>query len=134
MGLQTWSNDDVRKADVRVSKNYLADGEIRELNRLTTILLDIFEDQLELGRIVTMADAARLLDSQLQQLGRVVLRAGGRVTTDAAQAHAESQYALFDARRKNERRVAADEAIAELAAEAKKLPRRGKGSRPDGSR
>ena len=119
---------------MRVSKNYLADGEIRELNRLTTILLDIFEDQLELGRIVTMDDAARLLDSQLQQLGRTVLRAGGRVTTDAAQAHAESQYALFDARRKNERRVAADEAIAELAAEAKKLPRRGKGSRPDGSR
>jgi hypothetical protein len=46
MGLQTWPNDNTRKADVTVSKNYLADAEIKELNRLTTILLDIFENQL----------------------------------------------------------------------------------------
>ncbi len=44
MGLRTWPNDNIRKQDAIVSKNYLADGEIRELNRLTTILLDIFED------------------------------------------------------------------------------------------
>jgi len=37
-----------------VSKNYLTDGEIKELNR---ILLDIFEDQLDLGRLIVLADA-----------------------------------------------------------------------------
>lgn len=42
MGLQTWQNDNIRKTDAAVSKNYLADAEIKELNRLTTILLDIF--------------------------------------------------------------------------------------------
>jgi hypothetical protein len=62
-----------------VSKNYLSEPEIKELNRLTTILLDIFEDQLDLGRIVVMADAQNLLDRQLQQLGRNVLKGGGSI-------------------------------------------------------
>lgn len=56
MGLQAWQNDNIRKTDVGVSKNYLSEPEIKELNRLTTILLDIFEDQLELGRLVVMQD------------------------------------------------------------------------------
>jgi Virulence protein RhuM family len=74
MGLVTWPNDNIRKQDVTVAKNYLAEAEVRELNRLTTILLDIFEDQLDLRRLVAMEDAGRLLDSQLQSLGRSVLR------------------------------------------------------------
>ncbi|WP_244423475.1 RhuM family protein [Nitratireductor aquibiodomus] len=48
MGLQSWPGDKMRKRDVTVSKNYLAEAEIGELNRLTTILLDIFEDQAKL--------------------------------------------------------------------------------------
>lgn len=77
MGLQSWPNDNIRKSDVVISKNYLLEPEIRELNRLTTILLDIFEDQLDLGRLVVMRDAEQLLDRQLEQLGRNVLRGGG---------------------------------------------------------
>ncbi|HUV33046.1 MAG TPA: RhuM family protein, partial [Devosiaceae bacterium] len=70
MGLQTWQNDNIRKTDVSVSKNYLGESEIKELNRLTTILLDIFEDQLDIGRIIIMQDAQNLLDRQLLHLGR----------------------------------------------------------------
>ena len=69
MGLTAWQGDSIRKADVTVSKNYLGEAEIRELNRLTTILLDIFEDQLDLGRLVVMLDAQDLLDAQLANLG-----------------------------------------------------------------
>ncbi len=61
MGLQTWPNENIRKSDVTVSKNFLAEQEMKELNRLTTILLDIFEDQLDLGRIVMMQDAQNYL-------------------------------------------------------------------------
>jgi hypothetical protein len=67
MGLQTWPHDNIRKADIVVSKNYLVAAEIKELNRLTTILLDIFEDQLDMGRLVVMKDAQDLLDRQLAQ-------------------------------------------------------------------
>ena len=123
MGLRTWPADNIRKQDVTVSKNYLTDIEIRELNRLTSILLDIFEDQLDIGRLVLMEEARQLLDRQLQNLGRAVLRGGGSVSADQAKAQAEARYEEFDRRRKLERRREADAHIAELAAEAKRLPK-----------
>jgi hypothetical protein len=122
-GLRTWQNDNIRKTDVAVSKNYLAEGEIKELNRLTTILLDIFEDQLDMGRLVVMRDAQALLDRQLDQLGRTVLRSGGSVKTAEARRIAEAQYEKFDRQRKLERHRKADERIAALAKEAKDLPK-----------
>lgn len=123
MGLQSWQDGNIRKADATVSKNYLGEAEVRELNRLTTILLDIFEDQLDLGRLVVMQDAQRLLDQQLQQLGRTVLRSGGSVKAAEARDHAEREYHRFDETRKERRHVEADERIAALAKEAKGLPK-----------
>lgn len=123
MGLQSWPNDQIRKSDVAISKNYLTESEIRELNRLTSILLDIFEDQLDIGRIVVMQDAQHLLDQQLRQLGRVVLSGGGSVSAADARRKAEYQYGEFDRQRKLERQKEADERIAALAKEAKKLPK-----------
>lgn len=126
MGLHTWPNDNVRKQDVCVSKNYLSEAEIRELNRLTTILLDIFEDQLDLGRLVTMEDARLLLDQQLTSLGRVVLASGGSISKSDAERRARDEYQRFDQLRKIERGRQADEQIAALAAEAKELPKSGR--------
>jgi hypothetical protein len=123
MGLQTWPNDNIRKSDVTVSKNYLAEAEIQELNRLTTILLDIFEDQVKIGRLVVMRDAQQLLESQLSQLGRTVLRGGGRISKSKADKMAEAEYEKFDHQRKIARQQEADERIATLAKEAKGLPK-----------
>lgn len=124
MGLQSWPNDNPRKGDAIVSKNYLAEAEVRELNRLTTILLDIFDDQAELGRLVTMDDARSLLDAQLENLGRAVLKGGGRVAATQAKRIAEREYEAFEAGRKAERRLEADRRIAELAREARSLPKK----------
>jgi len=123
MGLTTWPNDNIRKGDVSISKNYFGDAEIKELNRLTTILLDIFEDQADLGRLVMMEDAKRLLDQQLKFLGRSVLTGGGKVSTAQAKRHAERQYALYDAKRKAERHREADKALTELKKATKVLPK-----------
>lgn len=123
MGLQTWPNDNIRKSDVATSKNYLFEPEIKELNRLTSILLDIFEDQLNIGRLVTMDDARKFLDTQLKGLGRVVLTGGGSIRTDEAKARAEREYDKFNQRRTLGRRQEADQRISDLAAEAKKLPK-----------
>ncbi|MGC4024390.1 MAG: RhuM family protein [Mesorhizobium sp.] len=123
MGLQTWPSTNIRKRDCTVSKNYLAESEIKELNRLTTILLDIFEDQLDIGRLVLMQDAQDLMDKQLQQLGRAILRNGGRTSASKARAIAEAEFERFDEQRKLERHQKADEGIAALAKEAKALPR-----------
>jgi hypothetical protein len=123
MGLRTWPNENIRKQDVIASKNYLTEGEIRELNRLTTILLDIFEDQMELGRLVVMNDATRLLEDQLRGLGRAILHGGGSVSRDTAERHAHGEYLKFSEAKKGARHEEADRRIAELAREAKALPR-----------
>lgn len=123
MGLTNWPNDNIRKQDVLISKSYLSDREIRELNRLTTILLDIFEDQADIGKLVLMRDAQRLLDQQLRSLNRVVLTHGGRVKMKDAKKIAEAQYEAFAERRKLERQKAADRVIAELRTTDKSLPK-----------
>lgn len=123
MGLSTWSGDHVLKSDVCTSKNYLAQAEVKELNRLTEILLGIFEDQLEVGRLVTMEDARRLLDKQLGDLGRSVLSSGGRVSQASAKSRAHAEYDRFDAIRREQRKLDADAEIAELKRAAKALPR-----------
>lgn len=123
MGLRTWPNENIRKGDVTTSKNYLSDMEIKELNRLTTILLDILEDQMDIGRLKLMREAAQLLDSQLEGLGRVVLRAGGTVAMSDATRFAEREYDKFNAARKKLRHQQADQAIAEIKASQKLLPK-----------
>lgn len=128
MGLTNWPLENIRKSDVAVSKNYLADAEIRELNRLTTILLDIFEDQLDLGRLMVIADAERLLNRQLEQLGRAVLQHGGSMSASDARRKAETEYLRFAERRKLERYGEADAKIDELTREARSLPKKRRGS------
>ena len=121
MGLQTWPNENIRKADVAVSKNYLGDKEVRELNRLTTILLDIFEDQMDIGKLKLMGEASALLDAQLRGLGRVVLNSGGRVSMDDAKLHAGHQYGAYKAAQTVIRHQEADRAIAEIKATQKSI-------------
>lgn len=134
MGLQTWPKDRIRKHDTEVAKNYLTAAEIKELNRLTTILLDIFEDQLDIGRLTMMADAEALLNRQLKSLGRPVLGTGGKISSVKARKHAAEQYAVFDAERKRRRHEDADAGIAELKSQQKSLGksnRRSKKREPD---
>ncbi len=122
MGLQSWKNLNIVKADATVAKNYLGDPELQELNRLTTILLDIFDDQLKIGKLTLMSEAAKLLDSQLRSLSRPVLTDGGRVSHADAEAHAKAEYDKFDERRRIERAEAVQKELAELKATGQKLP------------
>jgi hypothetical protein len=130
MGLQTWSGDHVLQADATVAKNFLRPPEIRELNRLTDILLSIFEDQIDLGRLTTMAQASDLLDRQLHQLGRTSLQHGGEVSRDQADREAKRQYRLFDERRRAAEKARVDEDYARLRQQAKALPKGGRAGRP----
>lgn len=123
MGLQVWAGKDVTKRDAKIAKNYLAPGEIEELNRLTTILLDIFDDQAKIGKLVTMNDAARQLDQQIHNLGRQVLTHGGQIDHRDAEATAIREYEKFDADRRAKKKLAADEEYAALKAVDKALPK-----------
>lgn len=123
MGLRTWPNANIRKSDVATSKNYLGESEVKELNRLTVILLDIFEDQMDLGRLTLMSEATALLDNQLESLGRSVLQSGGQIAMSDAQRHAEKEYAKFKAQQKKIRHDEADKAIVQIKSELKDVKR-----------
>lgn len=123
MGLRSWSKDAVRQQDALVAKNYLAVPEVRELNRVTTILLDIFEDQLDIGKLKAMTEVERMLDAQLKALSRPLLSHGGSVKASQAERHAKEQYRVFDERRRAERHTEADAQMAHLLKKERELPK-----------
>ena len=95
MGLTTWANDNVRKSDVTVANNYLLQLESKEKNRLTTMLLDYFEDQVDQGRLVTMVEAERKLCEFIKFNNRPLLKDLGGVKRDSADQHAIRQYEIW---------------------------------------
>ena len=126
MGLHSWQGDRVLQADALVGKNYLGPGEVRELNRLVGILLDIFEDQLEIGKLTIMAECADLLDAQLRQLSRAVLERPGPPSSAEAKRIVKERYAEFNVRRRELEKARTDSELAQLKAAAKALPKAAK--------
>jgi hypothetical protein len=99
MGLTSWRGKKVRQADVTVAKNYLAEDELRSLNRIVTMYLDFAEDQAERHQPMYMGDWAQKLDAFLQFNGRDVLRDAGRVSSEVAKALALSEYEKYNTAR-----------------------------------
>ncbi|MDZ4142024.1 MAG: virulence RhuM family protein [Methylotenera sp.] len=95
MGLSTWQKDEVRKTDVVIAKNYLAETEVTELNRIVTMWLDFAEDQATRRKQVFMQDWADKLDDFLRFNDRAVLSNAGRVSKKQADAKATLEYDKF---------------------------------------
>lgn len=101
MGLTAWTGDYPTQKDVFTAKNFLGEPEIRDLNRFTGMLLDYFEQETELRRLVVMADAETKLDTFIRNNERPLLRGKGSVSKQIADRHVKEQYTIFnDARRK----------------------------------
>lgn len=103
MGLTHWKGAPkapIRKGDVAAAKNYLAEEELRELNRVVTRYLDYAEDQARGRQAMTMADWIAKLDGFLQFHERNVRTHAGRITHELAQAHAEEEFGRFAAERR----------------------------------
>lgn len=130
MGVQTFSGTEVHKADTATTKNFLQGVELKDLNRLTTILLDVFEDQLDIGKLTLMSEAKTLLDAQLRGLNRPVLRGGGSVSKADADRHVESEYRKFDARRRELRAEQTARELAALKAAENDMPKARRGRPP----
>lgn len=105
-GLTTWAGDEVRKSDVTIAKNYLQDGEIRELNRIITMWLDFAEDQAERRKQVFMADWQTKLDEFLRFNDRKVLPGAGKRSRKEAEAIAHAEFEKFAAHRREEKESA----------------------------
>lgn len=100
MGLTTWKSGSVQKADVTIAKNYLKEPEIGELNRIVSMWLDFAEDQARRRKEIFLKDWSEKLDAFLNFNERNVLTGAGRVSKMDADAHAESEYEQYAARRR----------------------------------
>ena len=95
MGLTTWADAKIRKADVVVAKNYLRQEELDILNRIVSQYLDFAELQALSRKPMHMREWVRKLDDFLRVNDRDVLQGFGQVSHQLAKELAEAQYTLF---------------------------------------
>ncbi|KRC01226.1 cell filamentation protein Fic [Hydrogenophaga sp. Root209] len=98
MGLTSWEkapDGKIVRTDVVVAKNYLDQDELASLGRLVNSYLDIAEDRALRKIPMTMEDWAQRLDAFLELTDRDILRDGGKVSTDMAKAHAETEFERY---------------------------------------
>jgi hypothetical protein len=99
MGLTTWRGPRVRKDDVAVAKNYLAEDELAALNNLVEQYL-VFATGQAMRRVpMRMADWISKLDSFLTINDRDILTHAGRISHELTLAHAEQHYESFNRKR-----------------------------------
>lgn len=98
MGLTTWKdapNGKIQKFDVSVAKNYLAENEMQQLQRLVSAYLDIAEDMAIRQIPMTMEDWESRLNKFIEATDREILQNAGKVTAEIAKAHAESEFEKY---------------------------------------
>jgi len=98
MGLTSWVNSPdgkILKSDVSVAKNYLARDELESLARIVNAYLDLAEDRARRKIPMTMEDWARRLDLFLEFSEREILQDKGKITTEIAKVHAESEFEKY---------------------------------------
>ena len=121
MGLSTWQKDEVRKTDVVIAKNYLAETEVAELNRIVTMWLDFAEDQATRRKQVFMQDWADKLDDFLRFNDRAVLSNAGRASKKLAEAKATAEFEKFAEVRRVTREAEAEKDYLRQLTDAVKL-------------
>ena len=131
MNLTTWKGSRVRKGDITISKNYLNEIEVNELNRLTTMFLDFAEDRAARRKQTLMTEWIAQTDRFLTFNERSVLSHKGSLSHEAMESHVFIQYEEFDKTRRVAERVIADreaedETLKAIEAVSKKLKPKGK--------
>lgn len=98
MGLTTWEDapaGKVRKSDVTIAKNYLSEEELSQLSRMVSAYLDLAESMALRHIPMTMEDWETRLNGFLTLLDREVLADAGKVSTEMARIHAETEWEKF---------------------------------------
>jgi hypothetical protein len=134
MGLTLWPGQRIRKADAMVSKNYLRADELDQLNRLVSRFLDFAEER-ALRRMETrMVEWVAQTDRFLTFDERAVLRNAGQISHEKMEAIVSERFATFDARRRDQERIDAEQEasadMAQLESEAARLLPNKKHKRP----
>lgn len=98
MGLKTWENSPdgkILKSDVIIAKNYLDEKEIKNLNNLVNLFLDIAENNAERNIAMYMNDWKNEVENALRVFHYDVLEGKGKISQKQAKVKAESEYEKY---------------------------------------
>lgn len=127
MGLTSWQGRIVRKQDIYIAKNYLAEKELDKLNRLVVIFLETAELRAQERLDLTMEYWRRNVDRLLEMNEQRLLMHKGIVSKEAMEVHVLKVYEEFDACRKMKERELADESdLREIVELEKEISHRNK--------
>lgn len=98
MGLTNWEKSPdgkILKSDVMVAKNYLNEQEIKGLNNLVNLFLDIAENNAERNISMTMNDWSIEVENALKIFHYEVLEGKGKISSEKAKEKAENEYEKY---------------------------------------
>jgi len=98
MGLTNWQKSPdgkILKNDVTIAKNYLDEQEIKGLNNLVNIFLDVAESKAEEMTVMKMKDWEKQVIKSLLLLDKEILNGQGSVSHEQARKKAETEYNKF---------------------------------------
>ena len=99
MGLTTWKNSPdgrILKSDVTVAKNYLAEKDIKRLERAVSGYFDYIEDLIERENTFTMEEFLKSVNEFLAFRKYNILTDKGKISKALADDKAEQEYAAFN--------------------------------------
>lgn len=108
MGLTSWNGIRVRRQDVTIAKNYLAQAELEELNQIVVMYLDYAESQAKRRKTMTMRQWEEKLDIFLAFNEKDLLDHAGKISAQVAEELSLERYFEFDQKRREEERLRAD--------------------------
>ncbi len=109
MNLTSWKGSIVRKGDIIIAKNYLKADEIDTLNRLVSIFLDSAELRVKRLQTITMDFWKGAVDKLLMLNDFPVLNGSGTVSRVEMEQIVGGRYDEFDAKRRAQEALAADQ-------------------------
>ena len=98
MGLTTWRNSPdgkILKSDIVIAKNYLDEKEIKNLNNLVNLFLDIAENNAERNILMYMEDWKTEVENALKVFHYEVLEEKGKISHKEAIEKAEKEYEKY---------------------------------------
>ena len=98
MGLTTWENSPdgkILKSDVIIAKNYLGEKEIKNLNNLVNLFLDIAENNAERNISMHMEDWKNEVENALKVFHYDVLDGKGKISHEMAKERAFQEYEKY---------------------------------------
>ncbi len=98
MGLTTWKDapdGKILKSDVTIAKNYLSETELKNLNNVVNIFLDIAEDNAERNIPMYMKDWKKEVDAVLSMRHYDILEDKGKISKKDADKKAEREYEKY---------------------------------------